>query len=436
MEAVYDDSTDVDEIWSIIFTRHAGENKGKRGWTRALYFADLRDFYFIKKNKFDKQTDVFKSLSRVFNKSFSSIQRDIRSALWVSELFKASEKNLTDRENQINFYEDISSLELCYSTIKLKIANQWITLQKVCQIEISIFEWNVKIKKINFNALSKFLLESIKQPDPYYTTRGWKNEYYYILNEFITSNISDPDIKIENYKTIQTVIKEGKSKTIQTEIERQLIFLESNLETVSDGINSVNSKQIGFDEKISKSIVKLWRDNIDPILDLFQQCQPNDFPFLIYASIVRSLEELISTFLFTYNFQWRDWIKEKFSTDIHDYDACIDTITTYNKTVGQMTNNSIYAAYKEKVREVSHKQISDSLVSTKWDGNFSYLSSSANLNVWIRLISKYATSGSTELNNIIHKYYYVLDDTNVVYAYNFINNLIIDISNLIRTLFK
>lgn len=438
------------EIFSVIFTRHAGENKGKRGWSRALYLVDLKNFFLSQKKLNMRRPDIYEHLSTIFNKSVSTINLDVQHALCVTKIFEYAGLDILSKNNQIRYYSSISSLELCFSTISLKFGDGTDkTIANLCEIKADIDEWNLEIKKINKNIFCKFLLENVNE---HFNTRGWKNEDYYLLKDFITKNIDDKNLQIKDFKTTQTFINEAKSKNEnnRTKIEKELILFEKNLKEISNEILNDKTKQPKIDEKISKSIKKLWTDNADSILWLFREKEKDEFPFLIGATIIRSIEELIATFLFVYNSQWREWIKTNANSQkppdkkINKINSCSNWKTAYRLVVKDKYTSFIYPVYKEKTRSLTpssttYSEISKSLSNSKnWDRNFNFLSTNTNFNTWIMLIGKYSSSANQKLNEIIHKYYVTIDVNDDVLSelYALIGNIMIEISKLIGTLFE
>ncbi|AQU77629.1 hypothetical protein DQW15_03255 [Mycoplasma capricolum subsp. capripneumoniae] len=53
------------ENWKIIYTRHAGENKGKKSWSKLKYFYDLKDIFlnFVSDKRENKFENIFYRMS-------------------------------------------------------------------------------------------------------------------------------------------------------------------------------------------------------------------------------------------------------------------------------------------------------------------------------------------------------------------------------------
>lgn len=161
-----------DEIWKIIYTRHAGENKGKRSWSRLKYFYDLKDIFFkYKKNKFENK-EIKQKLSYRFNKSIKSLDTDLNNAVWVIDIVETYNKDKKDI-NKININgnsESISALELARSAIKIEYNDELKTLSKLFNIAVTVEKWEVKITLVDKQDLYNFLIKNLK--DENYSTRG------------------------------------------------------------------------------------------------------------------------------------------------------------------------------------------------------------------------------------------------------------------------
>lgn len=430
----------IREIWSVIFTRHAGENKGKKPWTRAMYFVNLKNFYKLKQYKKYDYIDILNELSRIFNKSLSTIKLDIDHANRVLKIFEFAGEEILSPENKIKFNNHISALELSFSMIKIRtIDGTQKTLSNVCDLKFDNEKWSISSDKVDMKNLCKFLLKNV---GAFFNTRGWENEHYSILKEFIINNVDNPSMKVGDFKTLQTYYKESliKPENKRDDLEKEIILFYSNLTIVSKEVQKDRFKKLIVNDFISKSILKLWIDNIGLMFNLFQEREKENFPFLIGATIIRSIEELIATFLFVYNIKWRDWIREyEGNTDVENLQNCIDVESCKNKILS--SNDFVYKVFKRKVNHLNirtdeHAIIIESLSNVdNWENDFQFIAENKRFSTWIRLISKYA-SGDL-LNEIIHRYYCILENPKKLSNYyNAISNLIKDIHDFINTLFQ
>lgn len=287
-----------DDIWRIIYSRHiAGENKGKKQWSRIKYLIDIKDMLFEYKNKFknDNLSEIREKLAYRFNKSSNSIASDLTSSLWVTDILVFYNEN-TKNKNYYDFSiygkNEISSLEISRSVIKIQTTEKnYITFGKIFQIELNNKKWEVNIKNIKKDVLYNFLITNFKEEN--YTTRGWKEEKEDILYDFVMPYI---DVNFKTNKTLnQEIIKaERKKENERTNLETKLVKFNENVKKWKQTreILMKNKEKLNL---VKLGLLKIWKDNFFPLVENFSKMRLNNYPFLIAAIIIRSSLELLST---------------------------------------------------------------------------------------------------------------------------------------------
>ncbi|WFQ90861.1 hypothetical protein MFERI13461_00286 [Mycoplasma feriruminatoris] len=215
---------DESEVWKIIYTRHAGENKGKKPWSRLKYFYDLKDIYlnFVNDKKENKVRNIFDRMSEFFNKPVDSVKKDLTSSLWVTDIVNVYNQNCKNdsKISETKNFIHTSSLELCRGA---KIFYNYATtsIEKIFNISLNRTQWEVNILKIDKNILYTFLIESVNRK--ILNTRGWKKETINILYDFLNEHL---DGDFSKQKTLASEINEAKKLTKDKISDEQNTFLE------------------------------------------------------------------------------------------------------------------------------------------------------------------------------------------------------------------
>ncbi|WP_434342654.1 hypothetical protein [Mycoplasma capricolum] len=286
-----EDNTDESEVWTIIYTRHAGENKGKRSWSRLKYFYDLKFTFRKFLDNFSGDIEItYEKLSQRFNKSKASIKSDISSSLWVTEVIDTYNDVVDDKDkiSKTKDFSGTSSLELCLS-LDIKLDFKTKKLNELFDIKKDIENWKVKVSSIDKPKLYTFLVDNIKEGN--LTTRGWKEENIDILYNFL-------GITFSGEKTLATEIKEAKkiNENERNEIQKTLVDYDNvSNEILSTQMQLSELKEYELKDEIKIALKNMWlfnginKNNLNKPL--------KNFPFLAVAALIRSTLELISYYV-------------------------------------------------------------------------------------------------------------------------------------------
>ncbi|WP_427902728.1 hypothetical protein [Metamycoplasma alkalescens] len=306
------ENNDENEIWKIIYARHAGENKGKRNWPRLKYLYDLRDaFLYDKKTK--EINEKYENISSRFNKPISSIKNDVKSSLWITDLIDTYNQNKNDDEKVIETENNdyTSALELSRSNIRIDYKYETKNLNDLFDIEIDINNWKVEIKGIEKQELYDFLVSSAKNKK--FTTRGWNEEIEYLLYEFFNKYLDDN--YENNSTTIMGEIKRAEEidENKRTKMQKEYIKYRDNiskLKNIQKKLNEIKDEEI--DDAIKIGLKKMWENNSGPLINLNKKT-PKNYPFLISSILIRSTLELLCFFAVSQSEKLLDKIIQKWN---------------------------------------------------------------------------------------------------------------------------
>lgn len=435
---------DEDEIWKIIYARHAGENKGKRSWPRLKYFYDLKDMFIKYKGSKLELKEIKKKLSYRFNKSLKSLDTDLNNGLWVIDVVDTYNNNNNDKIKINENNENISSLELARSAIKVEYADEQKTLTKLFEISVSVEKWEVTIKLVSKIELYNFLIKNLKKEN--YTTRGWKEEEIYILYEFVIKYLEPDALNSSTLRQeIELAIHTPFSK--RTTIQKELLRYSKNIDILKNTHKQLLENKKEF-ENIKWGLFQIWKNNTKPLLDTLRVKSKN-YPFLISSVIIRSSLELFSVFAVLKSSTLRqkliniwetltDEEKDSWNKPIFFGEEKYDFIKKdpnklEKKILKDFRGDNIFEIIKKSIskNKINCEEILDMLYEDMQINNS--LQKYKVLKTQIGYLNNFIKGNNNIIPNIIiHSYYYLEDEKNFTLAWEALNIQFEILINIIR----
>jgi len=276
---------DKDIIWKTIYSKHIGEQIGKRSWSRAKYFDDL--LKMLKNFKENNNIlDPIESLSVLFGKKKEIIKQDIRSALWIINSLEIYNK--LNPLSQIDLRQmEVSGYELLLSQ-SLNINGKEKTMRDFLGIDIDIdkltFSYSPNMSEKKFGDVISFLV--LNANNKKITTRGIKEEIYDDLSEIIGSSITNKRTLNYTYNSLKEKEKEKKLNEVE-DIQFQLL---KNLK-----LNELDPTQFidyPYDSKFIKSIKYMMRNDLKTLSNL-KNFDENEYPFTNVSLTIRNIIDLL-----------------------------------------------------------------------------------------------------------------------------------------------
>ena len=313
-------------IWKTIYSKHIGEQIGKRDWSRAKYFDDLlKMFKYVRKSKNIENSVA--DLSILFGKKVGIIKQDIRSAIWIIrslEIYNKFNKNFPIDFKQM----EVSGYELLLSQ-KVIIDGREKTMRDLLDIEINIdnlsFSYSKNINETGMEKIINFLVINAKEKN--ITTREIKEEIYDELSDTIGYSLSNKRTLNFTYNFLR---KKEKNNELDA-IENAQYKLLTNLK--SEDINPNEFTDYPYDSKFVKSIKYMMRNDLKTLSNL-KNFNENEYPFTNVALTIRTIIDLL--------------ILEFFYRVSSSVDSFIDELKCPSKVVDEIKNFiSIYNDSKE-----------------------------------------------------------------------------------------
>lgn len=400
------------DVWTIINTRHAGENKGKRSWPRLKYLYDLKDTF----KKYKNMESVYTEISKIFNKSESSIKKDISSSLWVTDMINVYNQNKPKEEKLVitKEFSGASSLELSLS-LKIKDEFQEIRLKDIFNISLNIKDWEVNISTIDKKKLYIFLIDAVKAKQ--LTTRGWKEENISSLYSFL-------GLAFTKEKTLGGEIEDAKkiSENNRDKFQKILVkYDETSNKIIETQKQLLKKSESEINDKIKIALRKMWLHN--SIKSDYKNKTFSNFPFLIVSTLIRSTLELLSYYVISNSDNFYklvvdicNKIKSNDDTKYNDLKEAFQVAFTkkyripsrdkiqksiYNK----YKTNGIYHLFKEIYRSdfVKNNKMVEYLFDT--DTNISEIQKKKILSESSYIIGMFAGENLKSPNYVIHTYH-------------------------------
>ncbi|QHX36658.1 hypothetical protein [Spiroplasma sp. BIUS-1] len=286
-EKFFEDVTDYSEteIWQIIYSKHIGEQVGKRDWSRAKYFQDIFNIYKSKKNTKDKD-ETINELSSLFGKKVSIIKRDLESAAWVINSIRIYELN----SNKIVKLENlkVSGFELIRSHV-IWVRGKKFTLGKFLGIKINLenltYEYDEKFSEGQFSKIIIFLIENSILGK--ITTRGIDEDVYDEFSEVIGESVY-------NKKTLNSVYLKfknlDKNKEKMNNEEKKLFELLKLMK-----MKDVNKEELidqPFDSRYIKSIKYIMRNDLMAVSNLLM-FDEDEYPLSNISLCIRIIIDML-----------------------------------------------------------------------------------------------------------------------------------------------
>ncbi|ATZ20843.1 hypothetical protein [Mesoplasma coleopterae] len=266
-------------IWKSIYTKHIGEQIGKREWSRAKYFDDLLKKY-LNFLKTDSKEIAIKRISNLFGKKESIIKQDIKSSIWI---IKSIEMYNSTNENKIDYRQmEVSGYELVLSQ-KLNLMSEEKTIRNILGVEIDTDKIELSFKIKNYESILSFLIQ--KSIEKKITTRGIKPEIFDELGDLLGQSIYNK--KTLDYKMRQlSKINDENLSVIEKSEKNFLINIKSeDLKPNSFEINK-------WDSKFVQSIKRMMSTELKTIKNL-KNYNENEYPITNISLVVRNVIDLL-----------------------------------------------------------------------------------------------------------------------------------------------
>ncbi|WP_168104802.1 hypothetical protein [Spiroplasma platyhelix] len=317
---------DNELIWQTIYSKHVGEQIGKRDWSRAKYFDDLLKAYKNSLNLIGKIKTIEK-LSRLFGKKTDIIKRDVQSAIWIINTIDMYNKSHPDSLVDLRAME-ISGYELVLSQ-KLFVNGQEKTLRKILDLKIDDekleINWTDSISYQQLNKIISFLIENalVKK----ITTRGIDEEIYDDMEEAIGYALSKKRSLNFVYKTL---LEKQKKHTIKENIEEKQ--LEALINLKAEDINSINEFSYKkYDSKFIKSIKYTIKNDLKTLSNL-KNFDEDEYPFTNVALTIRNIIDLFILEFFYRIKKNLVLFKKKFDVDLNSMNELKSFIQNYENS--------------------------------------------------------------------------------------------------------
>lgn len=324
-------------IWKLIYSKHVGEEIGKRNWSRAKYLKELLNKYQEnlndKKNNKENIEDekIIKNVSEFFHKKEKVIENDIRNAIWVIKIIEKYKNYFKDKGEKIELLNlEISNLEIL-PTKKIYLSNEYRTIRDVLGIDIDLkkidFSFDEKYKK-NEKEIIEFII-SHTIFDRKITTREIKEE---ILDEF--SEILG--YKFQSKKSALFEYNNLKNKSKTSELEKSKIKFYNTL------VDYHISNEIiinDYDSTYVKAIKRLINNDLKTLSNL-RSYDSDNYPFINVAMSIRTILDLLILEMITRIWESLDKDVKKFRELFEEYfeeddlkfleNFCTEKIDKYN----------------------------------------------------------------------------------------------------------
>ena len=309
---------------------------GKKYWSRINRLSYVYKEYENLKQEGIDNNEIVKLLAKLFDKSKKTVLKDLNSAKWV--FFCLNKTNFS--KDEYNKW-DISPLELAKNNIIDPCSG--FKLGEILDIklenEIFYIGENTKINHIKIENLCTFLCECLKKK--FYTTRGWKPEYYAELINFLYQNTNkniNPIITIP-LKDLDRILHETDNQNFNEEdkkngnvVHKKYIEISKIYETIRKKVEKLNDKKNIFLEKVEHKleseenncavhfcsfISSLYHEIIN--LRFINNSSAENFPYAFFSLLFRNTFIMIINMIFidcTANEYFINKLKEEKLADV------------------------------------------------------------------------------------------------------------------------
>lgn len=419
-------------IWKTIYSKHIGEQVGKRDWSRAKYFDDLLKLYKRFLATFDKEQALVE-LSKLFGKKLDIIKRDVKSAIWIIKSFDIYNEFHKDNPIDLKLME-VSGYELVLSQ-KLIVNGREKTIRDILGIQIDDDKINIlydnKIQPNQLNKIIKFLVENSLNKK--ITTREIKEEIYDKLGDVIGYTLSNK--KSLNFVYNELLDKE-KNKTIK---DFEKIKLQSLINLKSEDINVNEFLDKDYDSKFIKSIKYTIRNDLKTLsnLKIFDE---DEYPFTNVANTIRNIIDLFILEM-VYRIKDIDAFGKKFNLDGGSLMELKIIINHYkNSKIHDV--NKVTGIISNIINSNGVTEISDFLISfleVEYGNRLKELNIDINQfeSFVLRILNfkkhdKEILSNFTLLNNLSHKPYYGFENSNNIKLIDNLNIMFSTVKEFIK----
>lgn len=296
----FSDTSDIGEeiIWKAIYSKHVGEQVGKRNWSRAKYFDDLlKKYEKLKKTKSNKE--AIEELSSLFGKKTNIIKQDIKSSIWIIKSIEIY--NETHPKQKIDLKQmEVSGYELVLSQ-RVVFEGRQETLREILGISIDDDQIKLnydykKIKRNNFANVISFLVESAQNKG--ITTRKIKDEVSRELGEKMGYEIHGIRSLEHTYKSLQEKSKKNETTDLEKSKLEFLRIIDLNFST-SPSREVIDELH---DSHFIKAIKYTIRNDFKMIRNLANFAE-EEFPFTNVSLTIRNIIDLLILEFFHRNFE-------------------------------------------------------------------------------------------------------------------------------------
>lgn len=302
---------ELSDIWKLIYSKHVGEEIGKRNWSRAKYLKELLNKYQEYLNDKKNNKEIIKNISKFFHKKIKIIKNDIRNAIWAIKIIEKYKNYFKDKGEKIELLNlEISNLEIL-PTKKIYQSNEYRTIRDVLGLEIDLkkidFSFDEKYKKNEKEIIDFIISHTIF--DRKITTREIKEE---ILDEF--SEILG--YKFQNKKSALFDYNNLKNKSEINELEKSKIKFYSAL--VDSHISNENIIINDYDSIYVKAIKRLINNDLKTLSNL-RSYDSDNYPFINVAMCIRTILDLLILEMITRIWESLDKDEKKFREIFGEY---------------------------------------------------------------------------------------------------------------------